>query len=337
MSLLVVDNLHLWYDAGSRVVRAVDGVSFTIERRGEAIGIVGESGSGKSSLALALMRMLPKNVARFDGSVRLDGRELIALPHDQFRREIRWRRIAMVFQGAMSVLNPVLRIGDQIAEPLLLDRRFDKTAARVRVRDLLERVGLPAGFASRYPHELSGGQRQRIGIATALALDPDVLILDEPTSALDVSVQAQIMNLLKDLKEDPGISMLFITHDIGLASDLCDRIAVNYAGEQMEVGPAEQVLVTPHHPYSQLLLASLPRLHSDVPPRPMPGDPPDLTALPRGCRFHPRCPYAWDACLEHPPLIPLADGGHARCWLNDPLVAGERYQIQLRPAEATLD
>jgi oligopeptide/dipeptide ABC transporter ATP-binding protein len=337
MALLDVDNLHLWYDAGGgNVVRAVDGVSFTIERRGEAIGIVGESGSGKSSLALALMRMPPKNVARFDGSVRLDDRELTALLDDQFRREIRWRRIAMVFQGAMSVLNPVLRIGEQIAEPLLLDRRFDKNAARGRVRDLLQRVGLPADFASRYPHELSGGQRQRVGIATALSLDPDVLILDEPTSALDVSVQAQIMNLLKDLKEDPGISMLFITHDIGLASDLCDRIAVTYAGEQMELGPAERVLVTPRHPYSQLLLASLPRLHSDVPPRPMPGDPPDLTALPVGCRFHPRCPYAWEACLTHPPPIPLPDGGHARCWLNDPVVAGERYQIQLLP-EAALD
>src|ERR687893_2910050 len=338
MSQFAVDNLHLWYDAGDgRVVRAVDGVSFSIERRGEAIGIVGESGSGKSSLALALMRLLPKNVARFDGSVRLTARELTTLPEDQFRREIRWQHIAMVFQGAMSVLNPVLRIGDQIAEPLLLDRRFDKTAARARVRNLLERVGLPADFASRYPHELSGGQRQRIGIATALALNPDVLILDEPTSALDVSVQAQIMNLLKDLKEDPGISMLFITHDIGLASDLCDRIAVTYAGGQMELGPAERVLSTPHHPYSQLLLASLPRLHSDVPPRPMPGDPPDLTAVPVGCRFHPRCPYAWEDCLDHPPLIPLPDGGHARCWLNDPVVAGERYQIQLRPAEAGLD
>src|ERR671910_1455233 len=172
MSLLAVDNLHLWYDAGSRVVRAVDGISFTVERRGEAIGIVGESGSGKSSLALALMRLLPKNVARFDGSVRLDGRELTTLPEDQFRREIRWQHIAMVFQGAMSVLNPVLRIGEQIAEPLLLDRRFDKTAARVRVRELLERVGLPADFASRYPHELSGGPRPRSRIATALPPHP---------------------------------------------------------------------------------------------------------------------------------------------------------------------
>jgi oligopeptide/dipeptide ABC transporter ATP-binding protein len=338
MSLLAVDNLHLWYDAGGgKAVRAVDGVSFVIEQRGEAIGVVGESGSGKSSLALALMRMLPKNVARFDGSVRLDGRELTSLSDDQFRSEIRWQRIAMVFQGAMSVLNPVLRIGEQIAEPLLLDHRYDKAAARARVRDLLERVGLPADFASRYPHELSGGQRQRVGIATALALDPDVLILDEPTSALDVSVQAQIMNLLKDLKEDPGISMLFITHDIGLASDLCDRIAVTYAGEQMEAGPAERVLVAPRHPYSQLLLASLPRLHSDIPPQTMPGDPPDLTAIPEGCRFRPRCPYAFDACLNHPPPIPLPDGGHARCWLNDPVVAGERYEMHLRPTRVTRD
>jgi oligopeptide/dipeptide ABC transporter ATP-binding protein len=334
--LLAVDNLHLWYDAGAgRVVRAVDGVSFALDNKGEAIGIVGESGSGKSSLALALMRMPPRNVARYDGSIRLQGKELTTLSDDRFRRDIRWRRIAMVFQGSMSALNPVLRIGEQIAEPLLLDNRYDKTAARGRVRDLLERVGLPAEFASRYPHELSGGQRQRVGIATALALDPDVLILDEPTSALDVSVQAQILNLLKDLKEDPGISMLFITHDIGLASDLCDRIAVAYAGEHLELGPAERVLVAPHHPYSQLLLASLPRLHSDVPPRPMPGDPPDLSALPQGCRFRPRCPYAFDACHEHPPAIPLPDGGHARCWLNDRGVAGARYGIQLRPVAAS--
>jgi oligopeptide/dipeptide ABC transporter ATP-binding protein len=144
------------------------------------------------------------------------------------------------------------------------------------------------------------------------------------------------MNLLKDLKQDPGISMLFITHDIGLASDLCDRIAVTYAGEQMELGPAERVLVTPRHPYTKLLLASLPRLHSDIPPRPMPGDPPDLTALPPGCRFQPRCPYAFEACLQHPPPIVLPDGGHARCWLNDPMVAGDRFEMQLRPAEAAV-
>ncbi|MFN8591017.1 MAG: ABC transporter ATP-binding protein [Thermomicrobiales bacterium] len=329
--LLAVNALSLWYDAGDgKTVRAVDGVSFTIEKRGEALGVVGESGSGKSSLALALMRMLPRNTARYYGSVLLDGQELMTLSADQFRREIRWQRIAMVFQGAMSVLNPVLRIGDQIAEPLRLENRYDKRAAAARVRELLERVGLAPEMATRYPHELSGGQRQRVGIATALALDPDLLILDEPTSALDVSVQAQIMNLLKDLKESPGISMLFITHDIGLASDLCDAIAVTYAGEQMELGPAERVLVTPHHPYTQRLLASLPRLHSNVPPTPMPGDSPDLAALPVGCRFRPRCPYRFEACVNHPPPIPLPDHGHVRCWLDDRDVAGDRFRMQLR-------
>jgi oligopeptide/dipeptide ABC transporter ATP-binding protein len=277
------------------------------------------------------MRLLPKGVARFDGSIRLDGRELTTLSDEAYRREIRWRRIAMVFQGAMNVLNPVLRVGDQIAEPLLLDGRTPKRAARARVEGLLERVGLSAGLYGRYPHELSGGQKQRVVIATALVLDPDLLILDEPTSALDVSVQAQIMDLLKDLKEDPGISMLFITHDIGLASDLCDTIAVAYAGEHVEYGPADRVLVAPRHPYTQLLLASLPRLHGGERPRPMPGEPPDATALPAGCRFHPRCPYRFGACDRHPPPLPIDDAGQARCWLNDREVAGERFEEHLRP------
>ena len=329
MALLDVRDLHLYYRAGDRVAKAVDGVSFAIAGRGEAVGVVGESGSGKTSLANALMRLLPKGVARFDGSIRLDGRELTGLSDEAYRREVRWRRIAMVFQGAMNVLNPVLRVGDQVAEPLLLDDRMDKRTARVRVEGLLERVGLSADYSRRYPHELSGGQKQRVVIATALVLNPDLLILDEPTSALDVSVQAQIMNLLKDLKEDPGISMIFITHDIGLASDLCDTIAVAYAGEHVEYGPAERVLLQPRHPYTQLLLASLPRLHGAERPRAMPGEPADPTALPHGCRFHPRCPYRFEACDRHPPPLPLADGGHARCWLNDRTVAGERFGAHL--------
>ncbi|MDQ3780589.1 MAG: ABC transporter ATP-binding protein [Chloroflexota bacterium] len=324
MPLLEVSDLHLYFAADQRIIRAVDGVSFSIEGKGEAVGVVGESGSGKTSLANAIMRLLPKGVARFDGRIFLAGQELLALSDEAYRREIRWRRIAMVFQGAMNVLNPVLKVGDQVAEPLLLDDEIDKRAARKLVEELLERVGLPASLYSRYPHELSGGQKQRVVIATALILDPDLLILDEPTSALDVSVQAQIMNLLKDLKRDPGISMLFITHDIGLASDLCDSIAVAYAGEHVEFGPAERVLLEPRHPYTQLLLASLPRLHGTERPRPMPGEPPDPTALPAGCRFHPRCPFRFEACDHHPPPIPLPDGGHARCWLNDPNVAGDR-------------
>jgi oligopeptide/dipeptide ABC transporter ATP-binding protein len=327
--LLNVQDLFLYYRAGKRPVHAVDGVSFAIEDRGQAIGIVGESGSGKTSMATALMRMLPKNVELFRGSIQLSGRELTTLSNDQFNREIRWKKIAMVFQGAMNVLNPVVRVGEQVAETLIHDG-MDKKPALARAEELLERVGLPESIGTRYPHELSGGQRQRVVIATALVMNPDLLILDEPTSALDVSVQAQIMNLLKDLKEDPGISMIFITHDIGLASDLCDSIAVAYAGQQVEFGPADRVLVEPHHPYSSLLLSSLPRLHDPEPPTPMPGEPPDLSNPPNGCRFHPRCPYVFDPC---PKIVPaeydIGDGGHARCFLNDPDLAGDRYRIHL--------
>ncbi len=338
--LLEVRDLVLHYRAGDHVVCAVDGVSFAIERRGEALGVVGESGSGKSSLANAVMRLLPKNVAAFSGSILLDGEDLAALSDERFRRDIRWSRIAMVFQGAMNVLNPVLRIGDQIAEPMLLPGRLDRDEARRRTDDLLERVGLGAAMARRYPHELSGGQKQRAVIAIALALDPDLLILDEPTSALDVSVQAQIMNLLKDLKQDPGIAMMFITHDIGLASDLCDRIAVAYAGEHAEIGPAERILQAPEHPYTRLLLASLPRLHGDAPPIPMPGTPPDPANLPDGCRFRPRCPWRFDRCTEHPPPLPLPDGGHARCWLVQkperdvplPLRSTDAFEADAAPA-----
>ncbi|HYO31115.1 MAG TPA: ABC transporter ATP-binding protein [Thermomicrobiales bacterium] len=333
-SLLEVTDLRLSYRADGRTIRAVDGVSFTIQGKGEALGVVGESGSGKSSLANALIRLLPKNAAGLSGSVRLHGEELTQLSDEQFRRQIRWRRIAMVFQGAMNVLNPVLRVGVQIAEPMLLDRGTSRRSARVRAEELLERVGLGAAFASRYPHELSGGQKQRAAIATALALGPDLLILDEPTSALDVSVQARIMDLLKDLKTDPGISMIFITHDIALASDLCDRIAVAYAGEHVELGPAERVLSAPRHPYTALLLESLPKLRGRAAPLPMPGSPPDPADLPHGCRFHPRCPLRFGACDDHPPAILLPDGGHARCWLNDPPVAAGRELVLPGRAEA---
>lgn len=317
-ALLEVRDLKLYYHSGPTIVRAVDGVSFSMARRGEALGIVGESGSGKTSLATALMRLLPKTTARFEGQIFLHGRDITALSDEEYRRTIRWRKIAMVFQGAMSILNPVLRVGEQIAEPLLLDGTVDKRTAQKKVAGLLDRVGLPRDIIHRYPHELSGGQKQRVVIAAALIMDPELLILDEPTSALDVSIQAQIMNLLKDLKEDPGISMIFITHDIGLASDLCDTIAVAYAGQHVEYGSAERVLLDPQHPYTQLLLKSLPRLHGDERPRPMPGEPPDLTAPPPGCRFHPRCPYRFEPC-DHlvPPPFPQADGGHSRCWLHD--------------------
>jgi oligopeptide/dipeptide ABC transporter ATP-binding protein len=245
--------------------------------------------------------------------VWLDGTDVAALPEETFRRDVRWKGIAMVFQGAMQALNPVIRVGDQVAERLRYDG-LDKAAAQARVADLLDRVGLPRGTADRYPHELSGGMKQRVMIAMALTHDPRLLILDEPTSALDVSIQAQIMNLLKDLKRERGIAMLFITHDLALASDLCDRIAVVYAGQLRELGSAEIVLGDAVDPYTQRLLASIPRLHGDEAPGFLAGAPPDLRTPPAGCRFAARCPVVYERCVEPPRLTQVAVDHLARCW-----------------------
>jgi oligopeptide/dipeptide ABC transporter ATP-binding protein len=276
---------------------------------------VGESGSGKSSIALALMRVLPRNGRSSAAALRLEGRELPGLSEEAFRREVRWKRIAMVFQGAMHALNPVIRVGDQVAERLVADG-MSKASARAQIARLLDGVGLPGSVGDRYPHELSGGMKQRVMIAMALTHDPRLLILDEPTSALDVSIQAQIMNLLKDLKRERGISMLFITHDLALASDLCDRIAVVYAGQVREWGTADDVLGHPHDPYTRGLLGSIPSLHRAQMPTFLPGAPPDPHAPPPGCRFQPRCPSAFEPCaVTPPPLREVRPGQQARCWL----------------------
>ncbi|MBM3925640.1 MAG: ABC transporter ATP-binding protein [SAR202 cluster bacterium] len=315
--LLQVKDLLLHYRSASGVVQAVDGVSFSMER-GQALGLVGESGAGKSSLGLALMRVLPRNVARFDGQVLLDGVDSLSLSDDAFRRQVRWKKIAMVFQGAMDSFNPVARVGQQVAEPLLLNGDMSKDTARDEALRLLNLVGLPAETYQRYPHELSGGMKQRALIVMALSLNPALAILDEPTSALDTSVQAQIMNLLKDLKRKSGLSYIFITHDIALASDLCDSVAVMYAGQIVEIGPVEQMLSRPNHPYTQKLLASIPRLDQESLPDFIPGAPPDMTAPPAGCRFHPRCPLRFDRCImEAPGLLAVASDHQSRCWLVD--------------------
>ena len=317
MSLLEVRELKLHYSTPRGPVRAVDGASFTMEE-GEALGMVGESGSGKSSLAMALLRMLPANIALYQGSVQVEGTEVMGLSDEEFRRGFRWKKLSMAFQGAMNALNPVLRVGNQIGETLLLDRAASRQEMRRKVEELLERVGLPAEVFQRYPHELSGGMKQRAVIAMALIQDPALVILDEPTSALDVSVQAQITNLLKRLKRELGLSLIFITHDIALASDICDRIAVVYGGQVVELGSSEEVLQRPQHPYTERLLASLPRLHSDAPPEFIPGTSPDLVEPPTGCRFHPRCPYAFDPCADkEPPLLDVGPGHTARCWLRE--------------------
>lgn len=317
MSLLSVEGLSVGYAGARGLVRAVDGVSLSVTGPGEAVGIIGESGSGKSTFALALMRTLPRNATVAAGRVLFQDRDIGAMADDAFRREVRWRGISMVTQGAQHALNPVISVGDQVAERLRADG-IGTSQARARVDELLGRVGLPTGTSKRYPHELSGGMRQRIMIAMALTHDPPLVILDEPTSALDVSVQAQIMNLLKELKWERGISMLFITHDLALASDLCDRIVVVYAGQVREDGPADDVLTAPSDPYTRGLLASLPLLHGDAMPAALAGSPPDPIDPPAGCRFAPRCPVVFDRCAEPPPLVEVGPSHHARCWREVP-------------------
>jgi oligopeptide/dipeptide ABC transporter ATP-binding protein len=313
MAMLEVRDLALEYSTDGGPLRAVDGMSFDLAA-GEALGIIGESGSGKTSMASTLMRLLAPNATFVGGSIRLDGQELTTLSDDEFRRQVRWSRMAMVFQGAMHSLNPVIRVGDQVGERLRSDG-MSKRDAKERVEDLLGRVGLPAGTASRYPHELSGGMKQRVMIASALTHDPPLLILDEPTSALDVSIQAQIMNLLKELKAEREIAMLFITHDLALASDLCDHIAVVYAGQIRELGTAEAVLGAAADPYTQRLLASIPSLHEAEPPAFLRGAPPDLREPIPGCRFAARCPVVFEPCTETPPDYLDLGGGHgSRCW-----------------------
>jgi len=312
--LLEVDGLRLYFKTLRGDVKAVDDVSFKLDR-GRTLGIVGESGCGKSSTANAIVRNLPRNVSRYEGKICLEDMDLMLLNDAEFRSKIRWRRISMVFQGAMNSLNPVLRVGFQVAEPLIVHKGLSREEALKNVEELFRLVGLPPDIVNRYPHELSGGMKQRAIIAMALTLNPDIVILDEPTSALDVSIQAQIMNLLKSLKRKLGISMIFITHDIALASDICDEFGVMYAGEIVELGSAEELLLSPKHPYTQKLLSSIPRLHSDKTPEFIPGSPPDLVNPPSGCRFHPRCPYVMDKCFTENPPKTLVDGGFVKCWL----------------------
>ena len=313
--MLELLGMKLYYRTQRGIVKAVDNVSFKVDK-GETLGLVGESGCGKSSTAIAIMRLLPRNVERYEGKILLDGTNLRELNENEFRSRIRWQRISMVFQGAMNSLNPVLKVGFQVAEPLILHQSIDKKEAIKRAKELFKLVGLSPDFTERYPHELSGGMKQRVVIAMALVLNPEITILDEPTSALDVSIQAQIMNLLKRLKKELDISMMFITHDVALASDLCDKIGVMYAGQIVELGPSENVLLNPKHPYTQKLIASVPLLRGDKTPEFIPGAPPDLVNPFKGCRFYPRCSYGKDEFEEkEPPLMEIEKNHFVKCWL----------------------
>ncbi len=295
MPVLDVRNLALWYRTRKGPVHAVDDVSFALEP-GQTIALVGESGCGKTSTANAILRLLPKNVTRYEGEVFFDGKDVMEYDTEEFRKEVRWRGISMVFQGAMNALNPATRVGTQVAEPLMVHYDVDRDEAADQAVEVMGKVGLATDTARRFPHELSGGMKQRVVIAMSLILKPKVVILDEPTSALDVMTQTNIINLLKELKSAEHLSYIFITHDLGLASELADLVGIMYAGQFVEVGPADDVFVRPKHPYTGRLLASVPRLRSEEAPEFIAGAPPDLTAPPPGCRFHLRCPVSFEKC-----------------------------------------
>jgi oligopeptide/dipeptide ABC transporter ATP-binding protein len=313
--LLQVEDLQVWFDLEERgELHAVQGVNLSLEP-GERLGLVGESGCGKTTTALAIMGLLPSS-ASVSGRVLLEGTDILA-GGDEAMRPHRWVDIAIVFQGAMNALNPVRTVGHQIVEALELHGRATGATARARTGELLEAVGIPAGRATRYPHELSGGMRQRAAIAMALACNPKVLIADEPTTALDVMVQAQILELLDGLCQDFGLALILVTHDLPVVAQLCNRCAVMYAGEIVERGPLEAIYHAPGHPYSRMLFAASPDLAGlDEPVLSIAGAPPRLDRPIDGCPFRPRCDSAFDACDVRPRLEQLAEDHGAACHLN---------------------
>jgi peptide/nickel transport system ATP-binding protein len=316
--LLEVRNLKTHFYTYRGTVKAVDDVNLTL-KKGEALGVTGESGCGKSTLAYSILRIVPRPGRIVDGQVFLGDINLTSLTEKEMCEQIRWKRISMIFQGAMNALTPVYTIGHQITEALTWHTNMSKEEAVERTRRLLDLVGLEPELFKRYPHELSGGQKQRAFIAMALTLNPDVVIADEPTTALDVVVQAQFLNLLKRLVRDLRISLILITHDLSVIAEMADEIAIMYAGKIAERGSADDVFLEPAHPYTQGLLQSIPRLRTAVGIQSIPGQPPDLVNPPLGCRFHPRCRFATDVCKRKEPAeTRLSNEHYVSCWLYPP-------------------
>ena len=311
--VLSVKDIEVVYTQNKKIVHAVNGVSFDMYK-GETLGLVGETGAGKTTIAKSILRVLPDPPAIFKGGqILLDGEDLMAKPEHEMLK-VRGKKVAMIFQDPMTALNPIMSVGSQIVEVLQLHNDYSKVEAEKKAGDMLEMVGIPRERAIEYPHQFSGGMKQRVVIAMALACDPELLLADEPTTALDVTIQAQVLNLINELKKKYDTSMLLITHDLGVVAQTCDKVAVVYAGKIVEYGTKEDIFDHPSHPYTEGLFNSLPDMERDTERlKPIPGLPPDPTDLPQGCAFWPRCPYATESCKGEIPYRELTPGHFCRC------------------------
>lgn len=303
MELLKVENLRMYFTTLRGYVRAVDDVSFSLDK-GSALGLAGESGCGKTSTALTILRLLPSNGRVVGGSIVFEGEELLKMDEGKFRKDIRWKKLSVIFQGAMNALHPTIKIGEQIAEGIKLhSSNVSQKEALDRAGKLLDLVGIGAERINRYPHELSGGMKQRTMTAMALACNPDLIIADEPTTALDVIIQAQVLKVMNELRQKLNLSMILISHDLSMIAETCDKIAIMYAGKIVEQGDIVSVFKEPLHPYTQKLIGAFPSiLGARQKLSSIHGFPPDLLAPPPGCRFHPRCPYAMEVCRKEEPI-----------------------------------
>lgn len=306
--LLQVENLRTYFEILRGEVKAVDNVNFEVTK-GQSLGLAGESGCGKTTTALSILRLLPSNAKIIEGKILFEGKDILKLTNEEFRKGYRWKKISLISQGAMNALNPVMNVGDQILEAIMLHDDVSRSEALDRAGTLLDLVGVGKERLSRYPHELSGGMKQRTVIAMALACNPDLIIADEPTTALDVITEAQVLGVIKELQEKLHLSMIVISHDLSMIAETCDAVAIMYAGKIVEQGDVVAVYKEALHPYTQKLLGAFPSIIGEKTElSTVLGFPPDLFNPPSGCRFHPRCQYAMDACRKEDPEVVKVDG-----------------------------
>lgn len=316
MALLEIENLKTYFQILRGYVKAVDSIGFEINK-GESFGLAGESGCGKTTTALTILKLLPQNGRVLQGKILFEGKDLLKMHDEDYRKEIRWKRISVIFQGAMNSLNPIMTVGKQISEAILLHENIAKEEASDRAGKLLDLVGIGAERLDRYPHELSGGMRQRAIIAMSLSCNPGFIIADEATTALDVIIAAQVLKVMEELQKKLGISMLVISHDLSMIAETCDKIAIMYAGKIVEKGEIVSIYKEPLHPYTHKLIGAFPSIRgSKTTLTRIPGFPPDLLDPPSGCRFHPRCPYAMDKCKrKDPETVEIEKGHYVACHL----------------------